>query len=200
VFRASDTSFSRLLSLAFPAYAFADVPWLVTHRALAGRRYNNRGYSERWRCSASETAQALLSLEAPGAYRSVSDPLSTLGDRLAGFGRMPERDFAELVREQVDGLIAHKCARLERLLERADAASEHYAGALRQSLAHLQASMADPLRWLPVELDRGGGPTDTIGRLQRLTRRFGEVLQRWKGVDEAARALAADEIKLAVRV
>ena len=194
----SDTSFSNLLSLAFPAYAFADIPWLVTHESLPGRRYNNRGYSERWRCSAGETIRALLFLEAAGAYRSVSDPLSTVGDRLVGFGRMPEQDFAELVRSQVDALIARKADRLEQLLARSDPASSHYTDALRQSLANLGASMSDPLRWLPVELDRGGAPADTMERLQRLTRRFGELLQRWKSVDEAARSLAAGAVKVAV--
>jgi hypothetical protein len=198
VFRASDTSFSNLLSLAFPAYAFADIPWLVTHDALPGRRYNNRGYSERWRCSAGETIRALLFVEAAGAYRSVSDPLSTVGDRLVGFGRMAGEDFAHLVRSQVDALIARKADRLERLLAGSDPESVHYADALRQSLANLGASTSDPLRWLPVELDRGGGPADTMARLQRLTRRFGELLQRWKSVDEAARSLAVAGVKLAV--
>jgi hypothetical protein len=189
VFRSSDTTFAALLSASEPSAAFADVPWLIVHDSLPGRRYSNRGTSERWRASVGEVIRGLLTTEAPGAYHSISNPLASIGSRLEGFGSLPAVDFDELVKDVITAAVAVKVDRLERLLADYAPAPAHYAGAVGRSLTLLRASESDPRRHVPVELrgtqDDERAVTGAIARLQRLTRSFGRLMASWKEINEA---------------
>jgi hypothetical protein len=196
VFRASDTCFSNLLSLAYPEHAMADVPVLVTHRSLPGRGYSGRGVSELWRCSAGEVIRALLFTETAGAYRSLSDPLRTIGERMLASAELKPQAFAELAQGLVDGMIEQKARRLKTLRETADGAP-HYAQLLDVAIATLSASARHPLRARPVELAPDGAPELATPRLQRLALRFSRLLVTWQAIDAAARELAAGGIGLA---
>ena len=198
VFRSSDTTFAAVLSASEPSAAFADVPWLIVHASVPGRRYSNRGTSEHWRASVGEVIRGLLSTETPGAYRSISNPLGSMGARLEGVGSLPAVDFDELVREVIAAAVALKVNRLERLLAVYAPAPAHYAGAVGRSLTLLRASESDPRRHVPVELhgsrDDERAAMGAIARLQRLTRSFGRLMATWKEINEATLELAADGV------
>jgi hypothetical protein len=200
VFRSSDTSFSSLLSLAYPTHATADVPLLVTHRSLPDRRYSNRGVSEPWRCGVGEAIRGLMFAETPSAYRSVSNPLRSLGERMVRFGSLPADEFAAVVRILVDEMIERKIRRLEWLLESAGAGYPYYASAIEAALRTLAESTHDPLRFTPTELIAGVSPDQAMARLQRLAHRFGEVLQAWMDINTATRQLAAGGVTVSTPV
>jgi hypothetical protein len=201
VFRASDTSFSNLLVLAHPLHAMADVPYVITHRALPGRAYNARGISEPWRCSASEAIRALLFVQTPVAYYSVANPLGTIGDRLRTFAAAPPAEFAAMVSDVVDGLIERKLHRIGELLDHAADAPPHYREILAQAAATLERSAGDPRRAIPVELAAiTGDDAAALAWLQRLAARFGQVLCDWQAVDAAMRGLHAAGAPVARRL
>jgi hypothetical protein len=145
--------------------------------------------------------RGLLSTEAPGAYRSISNPLSSIGARLEGFGLLADGEFDGLVRDVIAAAVAVKIDRLERLLVDYDPAPAHYAAAVDRSIALLRSSASDPYRHVPVELHDAHDDEDAaraaIGRVQRLTRSFGRLMARWKEINEATCELAADGVKLA---
>jgi hypothetical protein len=198
LFRGSDTNFSTLLSLAYPTHATADLPWLVTHHSLPGRRYSGRGVSEPWRVSVVEAVGGLLIAETPGAYRSLSNPLLTIGERVAEFASRPPGDFAAVAEDLVDGMIEGKAHRLRWLRDGLPGAGPHYLAAIRGALDVLAASAADPRRFVPVELAEGVQPEQAMARLQRLALRFGELLQCWRDIDTVTRQLASAGVRLPV--
>lgn len=191
VFRSSDTTFSLLLTLAYPGHATADVPWLVTHHSLPGRRYSGRGVSELWQVSVGEVVRGFLQSHTPGGYQSLSDPLRSVGERMTGYGALPADEFGAAVRELVDGMIEGKVRRLEWLKDHTPGAP-HYAAVLDASLRMLADSARDPRRFLPVELAAGAPPELAMTRLRRLVARFGELLRSWREIDAVTRTLAAD--------
>lgn len=192
VFRSSDTTFSLLLTLAYPEHATADVPWLVTHHSLPGRRYSGRGVSESWRVSVGEVVRGFLQSQTPGGYHSLSDPLLSIGERMTGYGALPIDEFSTAVRDLADGLIEGKAHRLEWLRDHTPpAARPQYADVLDASLRMLAVSAGDPRRFLPVELSADGPPEQAMTRLRRLVARFGELLLSWRDIDTVTRTLAA---------
>jgi hypothetical protein len=197
-FRSSDTTFSLLLTLAYPGHATADVPWLVTHHSLPGRRYSGRGVSEPWQVSVGEVIRGLLQSETPTAYRSVANPLLSIGERMTAYGGWATGEFSAVVRDLVDEMIEGKANRLEWLLDGASGAEPQYTAVLQASLRVLADSASDPRRFLPVELSAGVPPEQALARLQRLVARFGDVLRCWRDIDTVTRMLAASGTGLAV--
>lgn len=200
LFRGSDTSFSALLFRAYPRHATADLPWLVTHHSLPGRRYSGRGVSEPWQVSVGEVVRGLLMTETPGAYRSLSNPLLSIGERMVEFASGSSGEFTALAEDIVDGMIGGKVHRLRWLLDGAPGAGTHYTAALRDSLKVLADSAADPRRSVPVELTEGVQPEQAMAQLQRLALRFGELLRTWRDIDAVTRRLACAGVRLPVPV
>lgn len=187
LYRSSDTSFSNLLSLTDRGWAFADIPWLVLHEADPGRSYNQRGVAAPWRCSAGEALRQLLQTRSATGFRAYGDPLGSIGEQLLAHAALPAEEFAALVRTLVDELIGMKIERLVHSLEAAAPAPAHYETAVRRSIALLEASLADPARFVPVELAAGRDAAAALAQLQRLVHRFGELLRAWLAIDAAAR-------------
>jgi hypothetical protein len=186
LYRSSDASFSALLSLTNRSWAFADIPWLVLHEAQPGRYYNQRGTAGLWRCSTGEVIRALMQTGSATGFRSYRDPVGSIGERLLLLAALPPRDFAALVRRLVDELIGMMIERLRGSLEHAAPAPVHYEAAVSRSIGFLQASLADPARFLPVELAHGRNPGETLEKLRLLLHRFACLLRAWQTIDAAA--------------
>lgn len=200
VFRSSDSTFSCTLSVVYPSYAYADIPWLIVHKAERGRGYNNRGFSEVWHCSVGEVIRSLLYTHSAYEYHSFIDPLNSKGQKFLQVGGLSPDEFASRVQTLVDEMIQMKIDRLSKLLALSENPPPYYMEAMNRSIGLLEGSLGDEMRCVPVELRQGRTPSEVLIQTQRFVRRFGELLTVWQSVDRFVREHGSASLGLAVRM
>src|SRR6202022_4065494 len=124
-------------------------------------------------------------------------------ERIVGLGRhvreiasLTPADFEEFFLLWVWRMKALVMARLTADLEEFEAASKSWGQDVRAYLERLRGSLAERSYLMPPELDKSS-PSDSHKRMQLLIVRFGQLLEAWPAMVEAARSLAANGVELA---
>ncbi len=160
----------------------------------AGER--GEGADDLWRgASGLRSGQVIQAL-----LRSLPCPadLPTLGRTLAEWGALPSADFQELLRLRLGGPRGRLAAHLTALLQRHRGRPDYWADDVRRVLAGLREAAARKDDAIPTDLNACFGG-EAAERFRRLVRRFGELLQWWPAVVEAARELRRRGVRPAVR-
>jgi hypothetical protein len=150
------------------------------------------------RIPSGQIIQALVRSVAPGPDRSDGNRnLRALGRSLAEWGAAAPDNIEELVRVLLWNHLSRQACLWEGLLRKYGGQPAFWADDVRQLLAVLREALPGKDFTSPPDLAEAFGADAACARLQRLVRRFGELLQVWPDMVEAARDLRARGLRLA---
>jgi hypothetical protein len=189
--RNQDGVFAALLRLGFPEGYFGFLPWLLRHEP-PGPRSAARGDLVRraGEMPSGQIVQALLRACAPNPPHADGGPnLRAIGRTLSAWGSAPAGEFSEFVRVQLWSQMARMASHLTTLLRRSGGQPAFWAADTEQVLSGWREYFTAPGFGLPADLIPLFGVEQALAAFQRLVRQFGELLQAWPEVVEAARRL-----------
>jgi len=188
--RNSDGLFGLTLRSCLPEGLIAHLPYAIDHAPPDARRVTSAdlaSFPATLRIS-DVVEYGLRSCRFGPAVLEPEDRLDELGRHLQGLGRLSRSDFVELIclqRWQARGALA---THLDRLLTRYDALPEAWAADVEALLEQLHERVFQVATVAPTDLPRDSDD-ERIAMSQHLLFRFGEVLQAWPSLVNAARRL-----------
>jgi hypothetical protein len=197
--RNQDGIFGSLLRACWDSGSFGFLPRALLHRSEV------RCSSTDLRTSVSQfttgqAIQALVRAFVPGPNRAdPADALRAVGRSLADWGSAPQADFEELVRLVLWGQMSRLASQWENQLREHSEHPTFWAKDVKLLLVTLREALPSPSYQLPCDLSAVYGAEDTRPRFQQLVCRFGELLQAWPQMVDAARELRARGIRPAER-
>src|SRR5262249_11251757 len=132
-------------------------------------------------------------LPGPGC-RTGREALPALGRTLVELASVPRDDFEEVVRPQLWNQAQRFAARLQTLLARYRGEPGFWAGDVQRALVALREALPTRQYALPVDLGADARDGAGIEAVQKLVRRFGELIAIWPDLVDAARQLRAQGI------
>ena len=128
-------------------------------------------------------------LQHPAPQASAKARMHTIGRALSELGALPRGDFRDFLRMQT---LEHESQRLD-FLERQLRENADSPGYWREDVQALIDHARDALGHddfdIPFDLKTGRSPEENRALMQSLTARFGQLLQEWPAMVDAARAL-----------
>jgi hypothetical protein len=191
VSRGQDLLFGSTFRRCFDDCLFAHLPALLPHLPTDSRPVDP---AHLWRLSphgtlfelvmfASSIASAGIDVAPPGAAR-----LMLFGRNLVELASQPWEEFERLVREQKWRASAIAASRLESTIRMVEP-SHPWARDARAFAEARFAALGDADGLLPTALEDGRSPEAARELLTRLIRRYGELLQAWPAIFDAAKRL-----------
>jgi hypothetical protein len=198
--RNQDGVFGALVRTCCDGGYFGFLPWTVLHGPPAARPFDP---ADPWKgvagVQSGHIIQVLVRSFASGPDKAdTAKNLRTLGTALVEWGSAPWPEFAELVRLRLWGQFSKHAVHVEGLLRKFGGQPAFWAQDAKQFLTALRKALPDPQYVAPVDLAEAFGADQAGERLQRLVRRFGQLLQCWPDMAEAAKELRARGVRLAV--
>jgi hypothetical protein len=197
--RNQDGIFGSLLRACWNNGYFGFLPRALLHRSAVGRPSADLRASVS-QFTTGQAVQALVRAFVPGPNQN--DPahaLRSLGRSLAEWGSAPQADFQELVRLVLWTQMSRLASQWENQL-REHSGPAFWAEDVKLLLATLRQALPSPSYEMPCDLSAASGAEDARPRFQSLVRRFGELIQAWPQMVEAAREIRARGIRPAERV
>jgi hypothetical protein len=138
-----------------------------------------------------------LTYPIPFTSNNVEDNIRKLGDRVVELGALPERDF----KERICGLLLNGASMqirsLEHLLKKHRETPTFWADDVKRRMAALRSALIDPTFFVPIDLQKPHSHDAVLTLTQRLVLKFGQLLQAWPQLVQAARALREKGIRVA---
>jgi hypothetical protein len=198
VLRNQDGIFGALLRGCFSAFV-GFLPQALSHAPPAPRAFSADGLWQRAaRLQTSQAIQLLLGACAPPLRpTNPARALRALGASLEELAALPAADFEELLRLNVWSSFARSAAQMEGLVRKYGGAPAWWAEDVRQVVTVFRESLMSRALCLPGDI--GAADLDSaVQALQKLVRQFGQLLQAWPALVEAARRLRGRGARLAV--
>ncbi len=197
VLRNGDGLFGQVLKACRPFGLTAFLPLAVAHLP-AEPRSSVPADPGRARTRAADLLMALLRyVIRAGASRSWEQELRSLGEQLADVAGLPAPEFQALSRQAwAESLSAHILA-LEQLLELHGGEPHYWAAEAEAWIQATQESVSSDGPLIPEDLERRVPSSEGAALWQRLVRLFGELLQGWPVLRQAAAELARQGRSLA---
>jgi hypothetical protein len=126
-----------------------------------------------------------------------ADRMRALGRQLQDLGAMELAGFEEFLRMQRWHRLSSWISRLEELLRITDDAPEAWAEDVGRCIDEARASLLREDDVVPIDLITEGDVDRARTVMQRLVFRFGELLEYWPDIHDAARRLREDGQNLA---
>jgi hypothetical protein len=197
--RAEEAVFITLLRMCFTADYSGFLPWALCHAPPEKRAFARE---EVWRDAGWLGMNDILAvLVASCSLMShCSDPtdrLKAVGKYLANFEAMPLNDFEEIVRILLWRVRSRYLRELEERLERYASEPSYWAADIRKSIQVLHSSLASESFGIPRELVDHYGLEPARAEFKRLVSRFGQLLETWPAIVDAALELSLSGESLA---
>jgi len=134
----------------------------------------------------------------PGESNAAgSDRLTALGRHLAMVGRLPMREFEELIRTQNWALQSHQVSRLEAEVKSMGNVPGHILDDYLKYVDKLQEGILDRERIVPKDLLKHYSREQVMEAGRELVMRYGRLIEAWPAIVEAARSLRAESVDIA---
>jgi hypothetical protein len=199
--RNQDGVFGVLLRTCFPGGFFGFLPWALRHRQPARRPTAGDSWEQATVFRSGQIVQALIRSFSFGPEQTdEARNLRALGEALVEMGSRPLPEFEGVVRLHVEkhrGLIV---TQMQSLLQQFGGGPAFWADDVRRVLRGIQLASAKEESFGASDLREACGNEAPGALLQRLVRRFGQLLRYWPEMMEAARDLRARGIRPAVRL
>lgn len=185
--RAEDVGFGALLSRCFDRTHALHLPWTLLHAPTDARGFSAQAM---FSLGPGNLIPSLVNQFDPGFAQSPVDRLNKLGRHIEELGRLPQHSFAEFMRLHVMENMSALIAALEERLHAREAPPAFWVQHARSVIALAREHAVAPVEQLYTL--PGGHEV-----MQRLLLRYGQALQWWPAIVEAARKLRAQEQRLA---
>jgi hypothetical protein len=200
--RNQDGVFGALVRCCFPGSYFGYLPWLIVHRRDVPRRFARE---EVWGSAAGlqsgQMFQALVGSFAPGPDRAnPAKNLRMLGQAFCEWGSAAPADFEEWLRLNLWNQVSRQVVQLETQLKSFAGQPAFWANDVTRVLAVWRQALASADYTVPRDLGDAFGVGEARTLFQRLVKKFGQLLQAWPDMMEAARDLHSRGVRLAVRM
>jgi hypothetical protein len=194
--RNQDGIFAALVKACCAGTFFGFLPWMILHQSPQPRNFSPDDLVRS--VSAIRSDHILLLLIRKFAPRCASTDernLGVMGEALAELGALPFAEFAAVVRSQVSTYLNGLARQFAGLLERYGRQPTWWAHDVQGLLGGLTSRLGEADCGTPDDLRSAFGPEAALPMFQRLVNRFGQLLQRWPLIVEAASALRARGIR-----
>lgn len=189
--RNQDGVFGALLRTCCAGALFAYLPRAVLHLPPQPRvRTLDAIEAEVGRLSSGQVVQSLiwtLGSAAPGSYTAAN--LRAVGAALYKLGTLPLPSFTALTSRLVRKQLENLASQWEGGLEQHHDQPAFWAADMRRLLAILRTRLTGNELAAPIDLVRCAGATQAVPMLQKLLMRFGQLLESWPAIVDAARDL-----------
>ena len=195
--RNSDGIFAMTLRVCAEDALIGHIPFAVHHCPQEGRRYAQNADSIA-APGLPEILSAITHAFNPLAGRAdISDRLSDLGEFLVDVGSLTIADFNGHLESLWVAAASRYIGYLEYLLDLYHGEPDYWAEDVRSFIEKLTDFTVRQSAAAPRELLETQTPDQAMETCRRVVRRFGELLQWWPVIDDAARKLRAAGIRLA---
>jgi hypothetical protein len=193
--RNQDGIFGSLVKTCCPGTYFGFLPWMLLHQSPGRGPGTPADLGEGVTGVRSDhVVQLLIRMFAPrAAGPDARTNLRCLGQAFVDLASSAER-FAEGLRLVVGNLRSGLAAQFEAQVQKFGGQPAWWADDVRRLVRGLHEPLAGDSSWVPVDLSKAFGP-DAAGRWQRLVGGFGQFLQCWPDLVEAAGDLRARNMR-----
>jgi hypothetical protein len=132
--------------------------------------------------------------------RGAEENWQALGSFLIQLGTIPRQDFRELLQNMLWVRALQRISELEQLLARHRRQPDYWANDVQIYLSTLREALPNPDYVIPVDLSRVFGTDAALALMQRLVRRFGQLLHCWHHLCKTALQLRDSGIEPGRRV
>jgi len=197
--RGLDFVFGQTLVTCFRDSLIGYHPWALMHAPVEARRNSSEDIQRGSEAICYyEILKALIATYSDGNSGTTgSESLQKLGDHLCSIGALSAGEFEELLQSCLWGRIGRRINRFDRILQDAPQAPRYWADDLLAQIRVLRGKLtAAGLRQSVLAEESNLPPEQRVVLAQRLTARFGRLLQAWPALIEAVRDLKAKETHL----
>jgi len=200
--RSEDSIFSLLIHLCSVSQYTGFLPWVISHRHRLPSMYTQAHMRERVaRRRSGDIIEMLVKLLAPKPpFSDARKNMTVLGKSFREWGMVPLADFEDLLRVRILDEISGQMAALEVQLKKHGGQPSYWASDVNFCLGAFREAMTDDLIVVAQDLQADFGVEAARILMQRLVRRFGELLEYWPSLCEAASELSARGIRLGKEV
>jgi hypothetical protein len=192
--RNSDGLFAMTLRLCADDALVGHIPFAVQHRPPEGRRYAPSTEAP----GLPEILSAISHAFRPSAGRAdISDRLSDFGQFLVDVGSLSSADFKGYVESAWVAAASRYISYLEYLLDLYHGEPDYWAEDILSFIEGLTDFTVHNSAAAPRELLETQSPEQAMETCRRVVRKFGELLQWWPVIDDAARRLREAGARLA---
>lgn len=197
--RGQDMIFGMTLARCFDGGLAAHLPWALVHVPVEKRRFWDGEIVRS--ASGYDTAKLLIdciaSKELGSEAEDEAERLRVLGLHLMELGKLPLREFEDVLRGQILRTIKSNVALMEAALRARPAAPDFWIKDVRQYIEMLKISAKRDDYDVPLDLMQGRNSEQARELAQKLVLRFGQLLLRWEDIIQAAKRLKARGVTLA---
>ena len=200
--RGEDYLFGHTLRLCFDRAFFGDLPWAVLHAPAEPRVFTPEATLDGAR-HVQLSGILIACVTSKRFWPGMSggrERLLALGRHLTELGSMPLPEFEEFVRLRLLQMQGGHLASLEQQLKDAGSPPDYWAKDVHDYTSRLRESMLLPGYIVPSDLAPGRDVDDARRLTQDFVRRFGQLLETWPAMVDAARRLRAQGHRLAAPV
>jgi hypothetical protein len=195
--RHEDGAFAMTLRVCDDDACIGHIPFAVLHSPLEPRRYEQGAVP----IAAPRLAEIVLSIMStfnllPG-HTSIADRLSGLGKFFVDVGSLSIEGFRDYVETTWVGATSRRIAQLEDLLRQHQGRPDFWADDVLAFIEKLADFTAHGLPAAPRELLGKQSAEQAMETCRRVVRRYGELLQWWPVISDAATRLRAENVRLA---
>jgi hypothetical protein len=181
----ADGIFARAVRATGAGY-FGYLPWTMLHRRAPRWKHDPRAAASVPSASIIEQfVGSFQQTEGAGAERN----LANLGSLLVELGTLPPRDFREVLQHVAWTHAVQRIDRFEQLLARYDHQPGFWADDVVDHLSTLRDAMPQEHYAVPSDLRAAFEPEAAAILMQRLLRKFGELLEAWPHLRRTAAEL-----------
>jgi hypothetical protein len=196
--RNQDGVFTALVRSCLDGAFFGFLPWMVRHQSPAPRRFTPADLATTVATvTTGQVFLALLQSIVPAPHPEDGGKLREVGRTLFSWGAAAAGDFEEVMRLQLWQQMSRQATHFEARLRQFGGQPAYWAGDVQQLLGALRHALPGPDYPVPRDLAERFGTAGARALLQRLVRRFGELLQVWPDLVAAAKALRGRGVRLA---
>jgi hypothetical protein len=195
--RNQDGIFGSLLRACFPDAFFGFLPCALLHLPPGTRSWSEDDLRQSGAVRSGQILQVLIRLSARPAGGEGTDNLRALGKALAELGCAPLPDFEEVVRLHWQKQLSQLAGGLEGRLRQFGGQPAFWADDVRRAVQAVHDVLTQKGPVVAADLREAFGADEARPLLQRLVRRFGQLLQCWPDLVEAAKELRAGGVRLA---
>ena len=201
-FRGQDDIYGVTLSLCCPSSYSCALPLALCHAPLEERAFDVEAF---WEDPSavyfSQVMTSLLLSMGPLPFgMPESERMISLGSYLFDIGSMPTHNFEKFAKKCLLYRRAQQFRALELLRQRNTEAPSYYTDDLQRYSKALRAALESSESVVPVELRQAYGSDFGLVILQRMTAKYGTLLEYWPHIVAAARDLSQRGIEIAKAV
>jgi hypothetical protein len=199
--RNQDGVFAALVRSCCGGDLFGYLPRAVVHRPLAPRGPVGDPWADAGRVQTGQLFQVLIgSLAQRPAGGELRRNLAALGRALVDLASSTPASFEEVTRLHLWQAFGNWAAWLDARLRTFGGQPAYWGNDVQRVLARIRVALTDPEFAIPWDLHQAFGAGAARDMTQRLVGQFGQLLQSWPILVEAARALRARGVRLAQMV